>query len=56
MLRIAIQEQTIGLEVQRPTNALDWFEQRYAFVLDEFRKTFKPAFVYLNDGEGIRDN
>ena len=44
-LKVAIQEQTITLEAHRPTNALDWFDLRYGFILEEFRTKFKPAFV-----------
>jgi hypothetical protein len=45
LLKVAIQEQMIALEASQPTYALDWFETRYEFILDEFRKTFKPAYV-----------
>jgi hypothetical protein len=45
LLRVAIQEQTIALEAHHPTYPLDWFELRYGFILEEFRKTFRPAFV-----------
>ena len=35
-----------------PANPLDWFERRYAFILDEFQKTFKPTFSDFVYGEG----
>jgi hypothetical protein len=45
LFRVTIQEEAITLEARMPTSPLEWFEDRYGFILDEFQKSFKPAFV-----------
>jgi hypothetical protein len=45
LLQITVQEQSVTLQAQYPTHRLEWFEDRFGFILDEFQKTFKPNFV-----------
>ena len=40
IFKITIRPQGIVLEAKLPTNSLEWFEDRYGIILDEFRKHF----------------
>ncbi len=45
VLRVVVQGQTLEFDIQRPTHGLDWLENRFELILDDFRKMFKPAAI-----------
>jgi hypothetical protein len=51
--KITILPQAIALEAKLPSNTLEWFEQRFEIILDEFKKTFRPAFVISSQARVI---
>jgi len=53
LFQVTIQEQAVTLEARLPTNNLEWFEHRYEFILEEFRKAFKPTFLISSTAKVI---
>jgi hypothetical protein len=53
VFQVLIGEAQVTLEAAFPPHRLEWFEERFRFILDEFRKGFTPA-VLLASNASIR--
>jgi len=45
VFRVVVKESELILEAAFPSNALEWFEHRYEFIVEEFRKMFTPGLL-----------
>jgi hypothetical protein len=45
LFQVAIKESELMIEAAFPTHALEWFEHRYEFIVEEFRKMFTPGLL-----------
>lgn len=45
MFQVAVKESQLILEAAFPSHPLEWFEHRFEFIVEEFRKMFTPGLL-----------
>jgi hypothetical protein len=45
LFQVVVKESTVILEAAYPSHHLEWFEHRFEFIVEEFRKMFTPGLL-----------